>query len=294
MSTEHNVPLARVLAMCATLTVLSACQEKAAAPAQEPQGASQLGWAREALDRNPNIEVVAVDRASGVFTLRSKATGEMTAVAVSDLAAAPIAQLAQPVIPPAATVAAPPVAAAPAQEAPAAPPAPAAQAPAPTPARDPAATAALPVPGFDPSYTIERANGQVKVSGPGVSIVSSGSASDARAGTGGATAATDPIICEGRRLLHLDGRTLNVDGDAVVARDGCELYITNSRIVGSRMGVLIQDAIVHIANSHIEGATASFEADGRAKVFVRNSTFQGLSRRDQLAQVQDQGGNRWH
>jgi hypothetical protein len=289
MSSEHKIPV-RALALClAVVATLTSCQEKqAAAPAQSP-GATQLGWAREALDRNPNIEVVAVDSAAGVFTIRSKSTGEVSAVPVTDLAAAPIAQLAQPAAPPATVSANPPATAAPAPAREETPP-PAAQ---PTmPAERPGATASIPA-GFDPSYTIERSEGQVRVSGPGVSIVSSGPASTS-ASTATTSAATDPIICEGQRLLHLDGRTLNVDGDAIVARDGCELHITNSRIVGSRMGVLIQDATVHIANSHIEGATASFEADGRAKVFVRNSTFQGLSRRDQLAQVQDQGGNRWH
>ena len=72
-----------------------------------------------------------------------------------------------------------------------------------------------------------------------------------------------------------------------------QLYITNSRIVASGMGVVVQGATVHIANSYVEGAMASFQADGGAKVFVRNSIFQGVPRRDQLAQVQDQGGNRW-
>lgn len=289
MSTEHKIPLAGAMALwTAVFLTLSACQEKKAAAPVESQGATQVGWARDALDRNPNIEVVAVDTAAGVFTIRSKSTGEVSAVAVTDLGAAPIAQLAQPAPP--ATFTNPPAPAA----APEPTPALAGQPVMPAqPAAAPAATASIPQ-GFDPSYTIERTGGQVKVSGPGVSIVSSGPASATAGGSGAATAATDPIICEGRRLLHLDGRTLNVDGDAIVARDGCELYITNSRIVGSRMGVLIQDATVHIANSYVEGATASFEADGRAKVFVRNSTFQGLSRRDQLAQVQDQGGNRWH
>ena len=94
-------------------------------------------------------------------------------------------------------------------------------------------------------------------------------------------------------MVQLDNRTIYVDGDAVTARGGCELYITNSRIIASGTGVIVRDAVVHIYNSYIEGAAGSFEADGRAKMYVRGSTFHGLSRRDSLASVQDQGGNQW-
>lgn len=94
-------------------------------------------------------------------------------------------------------------------------------------------------------------------------------------------------------MLHLDNRTLRVDGDAVIARGGCELHITNSRIAASGTGVVIEDAIVHIANSTIEGAAASFAAGSQAKVFARSSTFHGLPRRAEGALVQDQGGNEW-
>ena len=61
----------------------------------------------------------------------------------------------------------------------------------------------------------------------------------------------------------------------------------------SPAGIVVQDATVHISNSHIEGASASFQAEDRARMFVRGSTFQGVSRRAELATVQDQGGNRW-
>ena len=94
-------------------------------------------------------------------------------------------------------------------------------------------------------------------------------------------------------MLHLDNRQMHVDGDAITVRGGCELYITNSNIVASGVGIIVHDGIVHIDNSYVEGASGSFAADSQAKVFVRGSTFQGLSRRDQLAMVQDQGGNKW-
>jgi hypothetical protein len=79
----------------------------------------------------------------------------------------------------------------------------------------------------------------------------------------------------------------------VTVRGGCEVFITNSQIVASGTGIVVQDATVHISNSHIEGANASFQAEDRARMFVRGSTFQGVSRRAELATVQDQGGNRW-
>jgi len=94
-------------------------------------------------------------------------------------------------------------------------------------------------------------------------------------------------------MVHLDNREIFVEGDAITVRGGCELYITNSRVVATRTGIVVQDGIVHVSNSHIEGQEGSFDADSRAKVFVRASTFRGLPRRSELAQVQDQGGNRW-
>jgi hypothetical protein len=103
----------------------------------------------------------------------------------------------------------------------------------------------------------------------------------------------DPMICEGHRMLHFDSRSIYVDGDAIIARGGCELYITNSRIVAAGTGVVVLDAVVHISNSTIEGSTASFDAGDNARMYLRASTFQGLPRRGERAVVQDQGGNQW-
>ena len=94
-------------------------------------------------------------------------------------------------------------------------------------------------------------------------------------------------------MLHFDNRNIYVEGDAIIARGGCELYITNSRIVADGTGVVVRDAIVHISNSTIEGGAASFDASDASKVYLRGSTFQGLPRRSQQAVVQDQGGNQW-
>ena len=94
-------------------------------------------------------------------------------------------------------------------------------------------------------------------------------------------------------MLHFDNRNIYVEGDAIIARGGCELYITNSRVVADGTGIVVRDAVVHIANSTIEGGAASFDADDTSKMYLRSSTFQGLPRRSERATVQDQGGNQW-
>jgi hypothetical protein len=249
---------------------------------------SEMQWARIALERNPQIEVLASDPQGAVFTIRDKASGEVRTVKLSEIAAAPAAQLAAPAAPTAA-------AAAPeSQTVPAAPQAPAEPAATESPATNPEEPAALAeAPATQPTeYTIERTDGQLKVSGKGISIVSSGASASGQSPA--APKAVDPIICEGRRTLQLDNRDIYVDGDAITARGGCELYITNSRIVATGTGVIADDSVVHIYNSYVEGGMGSFEAGIGAKLYVRGSTFKGLSRRDSLASVQDQGGNQWH
>jgi hypothetical protein len=276
----------RATLVCSALVILAACQQGKQPPAP-PQGQTELAWARAALERNPNLEVVATDPQAGVLTVRDRNTGEVHAVKLNEIAAAPLAEL---------VASAPATSAEPVKDASTA----GADAPAATPASSSESAPLSPAPasatvstssGPHP-YTIERSEGQVKVSGPGISIVSSGPAAGATA-QAAAAHMVDPIICEGERRIQLDGRDIRVDGDAVTARAGCELYITNSRIVASGMGVVAQDAVVHIANSYVEGASGSFAADGRSRMYLRGSTFNGLSRRDSLASVQDQGGNQW-
>lgn len=294
MSTQVHILSPRLAAACTAVLALAACDRFAQPPAAAPDTAElELAWARAALERNPNIEVVASDAQGRVFTIRDKRTGEVQVAPLDQLAAAPVAALK------ATPVRAPIVATEPTPEAVAAPGA--------TPARtststasEPAQTAATAAPeplppqstSSDAGYTIERNAGQLRVTGPGVSIVSSGQASTSAQANNG-TRTSEPIICEGRRMLHFDNREIFVDGDAITVRDGCELFITNSRIVASGIGVTVQNGTVHVSNSHIEGAQGSFEANAEAKMYVRGSTFQGLPRRDALAMVQDQGGNRW-
>ena len=267
---------------CLAMLALGACEGSREAPAEHTL--AEMAWARAALERNPNLEVVATDSDAGVFTVRDRSSGEVHAVKVDELAAAPIAQLsAEPALASAEPAAA---AARSAAEGPSA------SASASDDASDQsvaelAATAAEPL-----KYTIERAGSRVKVSGPGVAIVSSGETQGTTTAKGEAGQRTvDPIVCEGQRMMHIDNRRIFVDGDAITARNGCELHITNSRIVASGTGVVVRDAVVHITNSYIEGAFGSYDAGIGAKVFTRSSTFNGVIHRDAFAQIHEQDGN---
>ena len=143
------------------------------------------------------------------------------------------------------------------------------------------------------NYTIDRTGGTLRVSGPGVSIVSAGKSTKSSGPNRGGAQASQPTICQAQRLLKLHDRNIYVEGDAIIARGGCELYITNSRIIASGTGLVVEDAIVHVANSYIEGANGSFNATDRARMFVRTSTFEGVPRRAEFASVLAQGGNEW-
>lgn len=278
--------LVRLLPLAIALCIATACAKHENA---------EMGWVRAALQRNPNVEIVATDEEAGVFTLRDKRSGNVTIVALRDLAVAPTSQLIQAVLE------APPIDAAQPAPAPEATPesipkptAPRAAQPATNQLAQESPSSPRPAANAKPAkqaryYTIERSGGQVKVSGPGVSIVSAG----AGAQPAKAQPNTEPIICEGNRMLHFDSRDILAEGDAIIARGGCELFVTNSRIVASGTGIVVQDAAVHIDNSQVDGAIASFNAQSGARVFVRGSTFQGVPRLDKHASVQDQGGNQW-
>jgi hypothetical protein len=311
-----------------SIGALAGCARDNQAPVAESIAADaepmdwEMQWAQAALQRNPNLEIVAVDRQSREFMVRDLQTDAVTAVQLAEIAAAPVAFLqAQP---DAADVAADvePASAAPTipEVAPAA--VNASTVLSPTPSANspssysidrsngrtkvsgagisvvygdnmPAATLAVtPAVETPKPYTIDRSSGLIRASGPGISVESSG-----RPRTAAALDQTpsqveiEPVICEGPRVMQLDSRTIRVEGDALTARGGCELYITNSTIVASGTGVVINDATVHINNSRIEGGLASFDAKEQAKVFLRGSTLNGLSRRNERALIQDQGGN---
>ena len=291
----------RLTLSCIALAVLSACNRGGDQPPVIPTEPPELTWARSALERNPQFEVLASDSQTRMFTVRNRVTGQVETINLNELAAAPIGQLRAAAVPPSP----PPAAAAAPTTLPAPAPAPAGATNAPEPEQvadvpesqredldNSPAAAAERAQAAEASYTIDRSGGQVRVSGPGVSIVSTGTGGKSGPNLAGVRA-SEPIICEGKRLLKLDDRKIYVDGDAIIARGGCELYITNSRIVASGTGLIVEDAIVHVANSHIEGVNGSFNATDRAKMFVRTSTFTGMPRRAELASVLDQGGNQW-
>jgi len=286
-----NVGLAVIAALA-----LAACNrgeapksESVAAAANAPStsastnATAEMTWARAAIERNPDLEVIATDPLTGVVTIKHRSTGEVEAIKANELAAVTPSQLK-----PMQMQAAPP------------------PEPEPAPAQNESMRAAsqhatapdsgAAQPGTITSngaYTVDRSGGKLRVSGPGVSIESSGTSAAANNQAGGGRRAVDPFICEGRRQLQLDSRDIYVDGDAMTVRGGCEVFITNSHIVATGTAIVVQDAIVHVSNSQIEGGNASFQADDRAKMYVRGSTFTGVPRRAELAMVQDQGGNRY-
>jgi hypothetical protein len=300
--------LARTLlpAACLVSLALSACGA--------PQGQDEMSWARAALERNDRIEIVAADAQSRSFTVRLKDTGELRMVRADQVIGAPG-------IPPGAGA---PASAAAAAE-PAAQPAPpgamsgsaaalaASEAarpasadenaqPAPEMASPPPAPKVFASRALQPGSPMPPAPGQVLEAGPGYSIeAGSGGQAGAAAGArepGAASAAVElrhePIVCQGARLLHIDNRNLQFDGDAVSAEDGCEIHITNSRIRATGVGVSARAANVHIDNSLIEGEAASIDASHGAQIYTASSRFRGLSRQLDTAVVHDLGGNVWN
>lgn len=247
------------------------------------RGGSELQWARAALERNPNVKVLEVEVQANRIKLQDKASGAVLEVTPGELAAVSIADLVALTERSKSTASAPPLAAESTAAAEVA-----------IPAKQESdnvmeVRAQPPRPPAPPiAYNVQREGGRVRVSGPGVSIESSSTAQPTVA-----THYDEPIICDGRRLLHLDGRVLNVEGDAITVRGGCELHITNSRIAASGVGVVVLDGAVHISNSSAQGSSASLELGPQSKAFLRSSQFQGISRRDPSATLRDLGGNTW-
>lgn len=262
-----------------TLLALAGCQES-----RDVDGSQEMAWARVALERNPSLELIATDTDEGVFTVRDRRTGQVHAVRLEDIAAAPIAVLAATGPEARADAPADQVA----QEIPV------------EDVQDETAqltdaepsVAAPDTAAEAQDYTIERAEGRVRVTGPGVSIVSAGSTEPVSAKGEPGQRTVDPVVCDGPRTMRFDGRSIYVDGDAITVSGGCALYITNSRIVASATGVVVHEGVVHIDNSYVEGGTASFDVGSDARIYLRGSTFQGLMRRDAVAMIEDQGGNR--
>lgn len=276
---------------CIALLTLAACAR---------QGGDEMSWARAALERNVGIEVVAADEQSRTFTVRMKDTGELRMVRADQLIAgvsAPAAGAASVKMP---------------QAAPASPPAPtellaadsgaarAGEAAVPEPSNTEPVRPAASAPGGTSAEA--GAGGRVLKSGPGYSIKAAAAPTPAATGRmrdSGVTSAAverrhEPIVCQGQRLLHIDNRNLEFDGDAVSAQDGCEIHITNSHISATGVGVSARAANVHIDNSQIEGDAAAIDASEGAQVYAASTRFRGLSRRADSAAFHDLGGNIWN
>lgn len=328
-SPASDVPLATAWARPActaalTLLALSACSRFGG-------GQDEMAWARAALDRNERLQVVASDPHARTFTVRLKSTGDLRVVSVDQLVAgpasapggdlsgnspaqvgAPAAEAATPSSAPASPDAG--TAAATGTNAPprstsgssAPPPAgdtahPAAGEPAPE-SGEPAAATTAEVRGPHAESATDAKAGSVLASGPGYSIKASGAKGNQAGVATGLTAARgtpverlhDPIICQGSRLLHIDNRNLEFDGDAVTAEDGCEIHITNSRIRAKGIGVQARAANVHIENSEIDGDSGAIDASEGAQIYAESSRFKGLNRHMQASAFHDLGGNVWN
>jgi hypothetical protein len=235
----------------------------------------EIDWAKSALARNPAYEIVATDESTGVFTVRDTATGTMETLRLEDLAAGPKRAL---------------VAAQPA-------PVSAAAEPVETPSAPEPEIHRLALAQTTETVPVERAApGQPLAEGPGYTITRSTPAAekpDAEQLGANVERRTDPIICQGDRLMHIDGETIEFSGDAVIAEKGCDLYISNARIRAGGVGIIARQARVHIVNSTIGGTRGSYEASQGAEIYVARSTFAGVGRRFDSATMNDLGGNNY-
>jgi hypothetical protein len=104
----------------------------------------------------------------------------------------------------------------------------------------------------------------------------------------------EPLVCQGARMLHIDGRNISFEGDAIRAEEGCELHITNSRISAAGVGLAARNANVHINNSTVSGQGGAIQASGNTQIYARSSRFSGMVRRIDGAVLHDQGDNVWN
>lgn len=283
---------ARLLApLLVSSLVLAACAKQ--------ESIREIDWAKAALSRNPDYEIVATDETAGVFTVRDTATGEVSTLRLKDLIAAPKEATTPAALPDPGPVESPDVADDESGSALA--------------DNQTTETAEVPPSGGGaalaegPGYSITRATGNkpeaaaATLEGPGYKIErketpraanAPAAAASAQAQAANVERRTDPIICQGNRLMRIDGETLSFTGDAVIAERGCDLYISNARIRAGGVGIIArQQARVHIVNSTIGGVRGSYEASDGAEIYVASSTFTGIGRRFDGASMTDLGGN---
>jgi hypothetical protein len=264
------------------MVLVSACSRQ--------ESVREVDWAKAALARNPDFEIIATDEATGVFTVRNTVTGRYEKLNLHDLIASPlppktVAQPAPPPATPAEPVESPDVVSESAS----------------TLASDQTTVPVESATGTSlaqgPGYSIQRADAApapaASLEGPGYSITRQEPVK--RQETPEATAnvekRTDPIVCQGDRLMRIDGQTIEFTGDAVIAEKGCDLYISNARIRAGGVGIIARQARVHIVNSTIGGTRGSYEASEGAEIYVARSTFEGIGRRFDSATMNDLGGN---
>jgi hypothetical protein len=286
---EISFERTRGAALVAVFAALAACDSSG--------GSSEMEWARSALERNDGLEIVGVDEQARTFTVRERASGELKIVGVDQIAAAPSDAAGASAAAPAQTTAqaetSPPAAATPSTAQPD-------EAAQPVDENDPSARVGYEV--LEPQVAMDHGSGRVIASGPGYSIQSAGggTAPAARASTtAAASPATaerryEPLICQGARLLQIDGRTITFEGDGVKAEAGCEIHITNSHIRASGVGIAARGANVHIQNSTVSGESGAIQASDNAQIYARSSRFSGMVRRFDNAEVHDGGDNVWN
>jgi hypothetical protein len=287
----------------AALIVVSSALVSLLAGCGQGERVREIDWAKSALARNPSYEILAVDESKGLFTVRDTAGGGVQTLRLEDLVAAPKSA----VMTPAAAPAAPAIAPA------ATPETPVENAQPETPAEPLLANQAQPASAVHagngaplaegPGYSITRGDGKdantaPTLEGPGYSITrhepekrEAGASAEMVASN--VERRTDPIVCQGDRLMRIDGETIEFTGDAVIAEKGCDLFISNAHIRAGGIGIIARQARVHIVNSTIGGSRASYEASEGAEIYVARSTFSGVGRRFDSATMNDLGGNEY-
>lgn len=282
-----------LILVTSSIVLISSCSKQ--------QNVREVDWAKAALARNPAVEIISTDENAGVFTVRDTSSGSQYKVRVDELIAGPPHSWSAPPAVPAPAPAATPDAAIPEE--------PAKPTEKPEPQTTETLAAANPHTGESlaegPGYRISKgqpATPPPTMEGPGYSIKrdepvsappAQQSAPNAEATASNAEKRTDPIICQGDRLMRIDGESIDFEGDAVIAEKGCDLFISNARIRAGGVGIIARQARVHIVNSTIGGSKGSYEASDGAEIYVAHSTFAGVGRRFDSATMNDLGGNEY-
>lgn len=291
---------------------------------------SEADWARAALERNPDVTIVAADKDANTLTVQVKGSSELRVVRVdqiigtipSDGVAAQMPERAAPPAPAQPAESGEPASAAATRGEPANAGNTAGSEATPTGVirdakgnviasvgpegvKSPSTTAASAAAGGgSPPAEPAPLTGRVLASGPGYTITAGEPRANRPIRLAEATIPKSPVnvererryepmICQGSRLLRIDGRNLEFEGDALRALDGCEIHITNSHIIAHGTGISARAANVYVKNSIIEGDSGSVSASDGARVYTQQSTFRGLSRRLDTATFTDLGGTVW-